>query len=215
MTLRAGELADKPPGTQVAFQWVPRPSAVVLDLAIQAAGLVSVPVSEPVEETRDLRDARDVRDLRDFPDRPAGGVAVAGRTVPQQELIAVAERIQEAVGQSREREIVVAGRSPELWCDRALLSWATVYGPALLLSDPASLVASAVWARPTLFYGTAAELSALRKAVEQEKPPFWDRKRDRRPFGRLRTVLWSGDEPSPEDRSFWEQRGVRAVPLPL
>ena len=56
--------------------------------------------------------------------------------------------------------------------------------------------------------------TALRRAVEQEKRPFWDRKRDRLPFGRLRTVLWSGEEPPPEDRRFWEERGVRLVAFP-
>jgi hypothetical protein len=210
VALRAGEISERPAGTQIEFQWVPRPSAVALDLAIQAAGLVSVPGSEE----KDLKDIRDPRDEKDVPDRPAGGVVVAGRTVSQEELIAAAERIQEAVGPSGDREIVVAGGSPEHWPDRALLSWATVYGAAVLLSDPASRVASAVWARPTVFHGTAAELSALRRAVEQEKPPFWDRKRGRLPFGRLRTVLWIGEKPSPEEWRFWEERGVRLAFFP-
>ena len=127
------------------------------------------------------------------------------RVVTQDELIAAAERLQQAIG-GGEREIVVAGRAPESWPDRAFFSWATVAGAAVLLApDPSSLIGSAVWARPTVFYGSAAELKALRQAVEQEKPPFWERKAGRLPFGRLRVVLC--DEAVEE--AFWRERGVR------
>ncbi|MFP5287115.1 MAG: hypothetical protein ACLGI9_15345, partial [Thermoanaerobaculia bacterium] len=71
--------------------------------------------------------------------------------------------------------------------------------------DPASLIGSAVWARPTVFHGTAAELKALRLAVEQEKPPFWDRRAGRLPFGRLRVVLCE----EPVEEGFWVEHGVR------
>jgi hypothetical protein len=147
----------------------------------------------------------------DFPERPAGGVMADGREVAQEELIAAADRLQEAIG-GEGREIVVVGRAPERWPDRAFFSWATVRGAAVLLApDPSSLVGSAVWARPTVFYGSASELRALRLAVEQEKPPFWDRKAGRLPFGRLRVVLC--EELSDEERRFWEGRGVRVAPL--
>jgi hypothetical protein len=196
---------------------------VALDLAIQAAGLVSVPVT-------DLANARGARAWAgpsgksgpeglehvslpawesareaDFPERPAGGVMADGREVTQEELIAAADRLQEAIG-GEGREIVVVGRAPERWPDRVFLSWATVHGAAVLLApDPSSLVGSVVWARPTVFYGSASELKALRHAVEQEKPPFWDRGAGRLPFGRLRVVL--GEEPFEE--GFWRERGVR------
>jgi len=221
VALQAERLSSLPPGTPTAFEWVPRPQAVALDLAIQAAGLVSVPVTDPAEApgrgarrwAKDIKDEKDSKDGKDLPE--AGGVVVAGpRVVSQEEMVAAAERIQETAGSGREREIVVIGRSPELWIDRVFLAWATLYGAAILLaSDPSSLVGSAVWARPTLFHGTAAEIAALRRAVEQERPPFWDRKRDRLPFGRLRTVLWSGGGPPEEERRFWEGRGVRIAPL--
>jgi hypothetical protein len=191
---------------------------VALDLAIQAAGLVSVPVSDPAAaagrawvDEKDINDSKDGKDDKDLPDRPAGGVVAGLEELSQEELIAAADRIQEAVGQGRGREIVVLGRSPERWPDRALLSWATVQGAAVLLApDPASLIASAVWARPTLFYGNTAELAAFRRAVEEEQPPFWARKQGRLPFGRLWTVLCER-EISLEDRRFWEGRGVRAL----
>jgi hypothetical protein len=138
----------------------------------------------------------------DFPDRPAGGVMVE-REVTQEELIAAVDRLE--IG-GEGRDIVVIGRAPERWADRLFLSWATVHGAAVLLApDPSSLIGSAVWARPTVFHGTAAELRALRRAVEEEKPPFWDRRKGRLPFGRLRVVLC--EEPFEEE--FWRERGVR------
>lgn len=136
---------------------------------------------------------------------------IGNREVSQEELVAAAAAFQEALAPGTgEREIAVMGR-----LERVLLSWSTIYGAALLLApSPESLVGSAVWARPTVFCGTASELSALRHAVEQEKPPFWDRRKGRLPFGRLRTVLWSGDGPLEEERGFWERRGVRVSQLP-
>jgi hypothetical protein len=125
------------------------------------------------------------------------------REVTQEELIAAVDRLQ--IG-GEGREIVVIGRAPERWADRVFFSWATVNGAAILLApDPSSLIGSAIWARPTVFHGTVAELKALRRAVEEEKPPFWDRREGRLPFGRLRVVLC--DEPFEEE--FWRERRVR------
>ncbi|HYN20343.1 MAG TPA: hypothetical protein VE078_05245 [Thermoanaerobaculia bacterium] len=138
------------------------------------------------------------------------------KTLSPEDLTTAADRIEDTIAPGEGREIAVLGGSPELWPNRALLAWATVHGAALVLAPtPDSLVSSAVWARPTLFLGTAAELTALRRAVERERRPFWDRKRNRLPFGRLRTVLWSGiDELSPEQLEFWSARGVRALRCP-
>ena len=197
---------------------------MALDLAIQAAGLVSVPVTDPAQarergarawagpsgksgpeglEHVSLPAWESAREAA-WPDRPAGGVMVE-REVTQEELTSAAERLQQAIG-GEGREIVVIGRAPERWPDRVFFSWATVAGAAVLLApDPSSLVGSAIWARPTVFHGTATELKALRHAVEQEKPHFWDRRADRLPFGRLRVVLCE----ELVERDFWEARGVR------
>jgi hypothetical protein len=179
----------------------------VLDLSIQAAGLISAPGSDRVLDLPPW----DGEGEGALPDRPAGGVLVGSRNVSQAELIAAAAAFQEALAPGGgEREIAVMGR-----LERALLSWSTVYGAALLLAPtPESLVGSAVWARPTVFCGNASEMAAFCLAVEQEKPPFWDRRKDRLPFGRLRTVLWSGEGPSEEERGFWESRGVLTGFLP-
>lgn len=193
--------ARYPPGTRVGFEWLPRPESVVLDLAIQAAGLVSAPGSEGVLDLPPWDGGEGT-----LPDRPAGGVMIGDREVSQAGLVAAAAAVQESLAPGAgEREIAVMGR-----LERVLLSWSTVSGAALLLApSPDSLVGSAVWARPTVFCGNAAELAAFRHAVEQEKPPFWARRKGRLPFGRLRTVLWIGDGPSDEERAFWEGRGVR------
>jgi hypothetical protein len=179
---------------------------VVLDLAIQAAGLISAPGSQGAPDLPPWNGDGEGQ----IPDRRAGGVMVEDREVEQEHLIAAAGTFQEALAPGDgEREIVVMGR-----LDRTLLSWSTLYGSALLLApSPDNLVGSAVWARPTLFCGNAAELAAFRHAVEQEKPPFWARKKDRLPFGRLRTVIWTEGGPSDEERGFWEGRGVRVRSL--
>ncbi len=183
----------------------------MLDLAIQAAGLVSAPGSG----APDLP-PWDGEGSGTLPDRPAGGVLIGAREVSQEELIAAATAVQQSLAPGRgEREIAVIGRSPATWAERVLLSWSTVYGAALLLApSPESLVGSAVWARPTLFCGNAAEMAAFRRAVAEEKPPFWTRKKGRLPFGRLRTVLWSDGRPSEDEHGFWEERGVRVEELP-
>jgi len=108
------------------------------------------------------------------------------------------------------RHILVLGGFAGDRAERLLLSWATVAGAALLLEpEPAHLVPTAVWARPTLFAGTAADLARLRAAVEEDEAGFKLFKRRRRlPFGRLRSVLGTEGELSVEARAFWEERGV-------
>ena len=112
-----------------------------------------------------------------------------------------------------EREVVVAHRS---WDDpdgRRLLTWAVATGAAILFDPfPASYVATAAWVRPTLFQGTAAEITALRRAAEAYRPP-WPRRRGRGlPFGRLHTVWAIGASELEEgERIQWMDRGVRVV----
>lgn len=232
MALRANALNELPEGTKTAFAWTPRPPAVALDLAIQAAGLISIPVTDSRQAV--FRGATvwadpggasswlgaDIAVEEGRGGGASGGVAVIGeegrKMLSPQELVTAADRIQDAIAPGRGREIAVLGGSPEQWPNRALLAWATLHGAALVLAPtPDSLVSSAVWARPSVFLGTAAELAALRRAVEREGRPFWDRRRGRLPFGRLRTVLWSEDEEvSPEEVDFWTARGVLVFRCP-
>jgi hypothetical protein len=92
--------------------------------------------------------------------------------------------------------------------ERALLAWATLAGAALVLEpDPASLVATAAWARPTLFAGTVAEIAALRRVVERGRRG--SRGSRRLPLRRLRLLLPRGPDPlDPAEASFWQAHGV-------
>ncbi|HET9228935.1 MAG TPA: hypothetical protein VFR31_19815, partial [Thermoanaerobaculia bacterium] len=89
---------------------------MALDLAIQAAGLISVPVTDLAQAKEAQAWAGpggtagpeglehvslppwDAAKPRDLPDRPAGGALVEGREVSQAELFAEAESWQERIG---------------------------------------------------------------------------------------------------------------------
>lgn len=130
------------------------------------------------------------------------------------ELIAMAERAQERIGPAERRDIVVLSGSIEIPEERAMLSWATLAGAAVVLEpNPALRVATAAWVRPTVFHGTAAELATLRKWVEKERKG-WLRRAPRLPFRRLRIVLLTGPEAlRVEEEAFWRERGVRVERL--
>jgi hypothetical protein len=176
---RAEGLAEIAAGSRYAFPYSARPEDVILDLAVQAAGLVS----QPNGQLADLAAA---------------------------DLIAMAERLQEQIGPTKRRDIVVLGGPLEIPEERAMLSWATLAGAAVVLEpNPALRVATAAWVRPTVFHGTAAELAALRSWVKKEKKG-WLRRRPRLPFRRLRSVLVTGPESlRAEEEPFWAERGVR------
>lgn len=203
----AERLSSLPPGTRVAFADPPRPAAILLDLAIQAAGLVSV----PARDEGDLEGCPIWADLETDPGSgapaglerlrlPASGEATGlvtareagsvvarreGRAVElsQADLLALAGRIQAQIPRPPKpvREILLAGKSLADFEDRAVLAWATLTGAALLLPPtPESRAATAAWARVTVFHGTEAEIAALRTAMETGSG---------RRFSRLRAVL--------------------------
>jgi len=179
----AASLSAHPVGSHITFPYTARPDAIVQDLAIQAAGGGAVVLrnGEPVELS------------------PA-------------DLIAMATRIQDQLAPARGREIVVLSGPLELAQERAMLSWATLAGAAVVLEpDPGLRVATAAWARPTLFHGTAAELAGLRQWVEKEKGGFLQG-RPRLPFRRLRTLLVTDYEAlAKEEDAFWRGRGVAVL----
>jgi hypothetical protein len=120
------------------------------------------------------------------------------------------------------REILVLGGALDEPATRALLSWATVAGAALLLEgDPGSVLGAAIWARPTLFAGTADDLAGLRQAAQRQEHGGLASLRRRLhrspglPFGRLRTALVTEPGPlPPEEEDFWRRRGVAVRFLP-
>ena len=135
------------------------------------------------------------------------------------DLAQAAAALSRALPERPEREILVLGGALDDPATRALLSWATVAGAALLLEDPGGVLGSAVWARPTLFAGAAEEVAGLRRAAERGEEGWLRRlRRPRtprpRPWGRLHTVFSTDLPLPPEDETFWRDRGVMVRFLP-
>ena len=194
--------AGLPPGSRVAFRYCSDPSSVILDLAIQAAGLASVPLSDPAQRRVDEA-------WIDFQGNElvlqSGEGAVADLAGTDAALAAAAERVAAAIGpplKKTQREIVVLGGPLGEPAERAMLTWATLTGAAVVLEpDPALRAATAAWVRPTVFHGTPAEIADLRGRVKERGK--------RRPFRRLRTLLVMGAEGlGAEEAAWWEGRGV-------
>jgi hypothetical protein len=202
-------LSALPAGVRTGFLYAPRPEFVILDLAIQAAGLVSVP-GERREGGAWVEIAGGKLNISSGSSSSAnaGGalVTVAGEPVEwtAAEMVAAGERLRADIGISDTREIVVLGGALGDPVERIMLSWATLTGAAVVLEpDPALRAATAAWVRPTVFHGTPAEIADLRARVKRKGGL---------PFRRLRTVLVAGWQVlAPEDEAFWQQRGVQVA----
>jgi hypothetical protein len=219
MTAWAESLSRLPAASRAAFSYAPRPPAIFLDLAIQAAGLVPVPVSIPVSNPPDAGfwveiegEGLKVTELSD-PQfiSPKSLPNPFVDPIPSFDPIMMAKRVQAEIQEpprKDSREIVILSGPLERPEERAMLSWATVVGAAVVLEpEPALRVATAAWVRPTVFHGTAAEIAGLRQWVEKEGKGFW-RRGPGLPFRRLRTVLAVDDLPE-EEEAFWRGRGVQ------
>lgn len=211
-------LSALPAGTRTGFPYAPRPEFLILDLAIQAAGLVSAPGERRegdawVEIAGGKLDISSGSHSHRQDSENAGGalVTVAGEPVEwtAAELVAAGERLRTDIGApdtgaSGGREIVVLGGALGDPVERTMLCWATLTGAAVVLEpDPALRAATAAWVRPTVFHGTPAEIADLRARVKKKRGL---------PFRRLRTVLVAGWQVlAPEDEAFWRQRGVQVA----
>lgn len=210
MSVWKESLSSLPAGSQVSFPFTAQPDLVILDLAIQAAGLVPVPASGPVSE--DWGEAFSIDPPSPVPlfHRPSEDA------MAREDWGALAERVQAEIGpplraplREESREIVVLSGPLERREERAMLSWATMAGAAVVLEpNPALRVAAAAWVRPTVFHGTPEEIAGLRQWVEKEGTG-WFRRKPRLPFRRLRVVLVVGEEISSEEVDFWGERRVR------
>lgn len=213
---RVEELADRASRpSRLAFRYEPRPAAVLLDLAIQAAGAVSVPVSARSSESAPERPEgvdgwveppavldperpapRGAVWPEGLPADPPAGVGVrepdgAVREISAPALAAAARELARRIG-SRERdipsrEIVVSARPLENPEERSLLTWALRTGAAVVLEPRTeSHVVTARWVRPTVFAGEADEVAALaREAESYRSPPL-------RRLGRWLRRRWTG-----------------------
>lgn len=125
------------------------------------------------------------------------------------------------------REVVVvtppfADEGEGLFFARAVVDGAAV----VVEPSRCALVATAAWARPTIFRGTPAEVVALSGEAEAaERAGFagWWRRVRRLlgadpppplPFDRLHTLLVTGPPPAEDDLAFWRQRGTRVLADP-
>ncbi|HEY6323852.1 MAG TPA: AMP-binding protein [Thermoanaerobaculia bacterium] len=149
------------------------------------------------------------------------GAAGSWRLLSQSELLAAAAEVESAIASrsgrhadSRNREILVAGWPLQEWAGRLLAAWAVAAGAALVFeADPAQRLGAVLWARPTVFHGTAEELAALRLRVGAARWPRRWRRRPVPPLGRLR-ALFQHEPPAADDVAFWRQRGAQLVRLP-
>ncbi|HEX9668547.1 MAG TPA: hypothetical protein VGC93_03585 [Thermoanaerobaculia bacterium] len=132
---------------------------------------------------------------------------------PEASALAAAARALEAVlspgrdlGRSC-REVVVLDAALRERADRVLLAWSVLGGAALLLEpEPAAVVPTALWARPTLFHGDSPRLAAFRRAAAGAP---------RAALRRLHSLVLAGPAPlAAGDLAFWRARGVAVVPLP-
>lgn len=206
-------LAALPAGSLAAFRYDASPESVILDLALQAAGAVSLPNGEREDSYWIERRGREIATSPPSSSAERGAdagavVRVGGKAVEWTtgELVAAGERLQGVIGETGEREIVVLGGPLDDPLERTMMAWATLSGAAVVLEpDPALRAATAAWVRPTVFHGTPGEIADLRARVGKGR-------KGRLPFRRLRTVLASG-EVSGDEAAFWRERGVRVVAL--
>jgi hypothetical protein len=217
----AESLASRPAGSRVPFAWSPVPDAVAYDLGVQAAGLVSEPLSggpppgpSPLAPLPPHSPRPGEGNGVEAFEGSAGGVVVIDSGAPLEltaaGLISLAETVEAVIDPRPNREIVVLSGPLENPDERALLSWATVAGAAVVLEPtPCTRVATAAWVRPTVFHGTPAEIAALRGWVAKERRSLFQRA-FRLPFRRLHTLLVVGPDDLPEEEAaFWRERGVR------
>lgn len=241
----ARELSRLPAGVAVGFLDRLRTDDVILDLALQMAGLVSVPA--PDAETARSRGARRWIDREGGAGSlervewkvpaPEWGAFGGGGTVTFEQLGAC-ERAGGAVvvetddglatwstadwascGEEAARVLgpasldpsgrditVLAGRlSAPPVC--AQLGWALASGAAVLLEgDAEAALETALWARPTVLAGSAADLARLAERPEAARTGR------RAPLARLRACWVSDVSKLPAGLTeSWERRGVRVL----
>lgn len=198
----AERLQVHPAGSRAAFLDRSDPESILLDLAVQAAGLVSVPVPERGEEPLWIDpfppESASSRPL----EREPGGAVVRTGEWSAADLVAAGERLREVIQPQKKREIVVLGGPLQEPAERTMLAWATLEGAAVVLEpNPSLRAATAAWVRPTVFHGTPEQIAGLRRSVKKVR-------KGSLPFRRLRTVLVTGELAAAEE-AVWRGWGVR------
>ena len=193
-------LSALPAGSRAAFSYDARPESVILDLAIQAAGLAPAPNGKREDAAWIERRGLEIEIS------PCSHPPLSGWT-GEEIVAAAAERLQREIGDGGKREIVVLGGPLDDPLERTMMAWATLSGAAVVLEpDPALRAATAAWVRPTVFHGTPGEIADLRARVGKGR-------KGRLPLRRLRALVVAG-EISEEEAELWRGRGVRTLRLP-
>jgi hypothetical protein len=197
-------LSPLPAGSRAAFQYDASPESVILDLAVQAAGLVSAPNGGREDSWWIERRGLEIAVSPSGSSSRRNDAGAVERMA--EEIVAAGERLRGLIGETGEREIVVLGGPLEDPLERTMMAWATLSGAAVVLEPAPSLrAATAAWVRPTVFHGTPAEIADLRARTGKGR-------KGRLPFRRLRAVLATGALPA-EEEAFWRERGVRVLAL--
>ncbi len=133
-----------------------------------------------------------------------GGAALATLSATFAALVAPRSPALESLPK---REIVTVGpvpardHGPTASGERAALSWALSVGAALVFEpDPNLFSATAAWARPTVFAGSADQIRDFAQRVAHQG----------RRFSRLRRVVGLDGSLTVDDVAAWRTRGVRA-----
>jgi hypothetical protein len=233
----ADRLSILPPGTRVAFADPPRPATVVLDLAVQAAGLVAV----PAQNEGDLAGCRVWADVETGPgpgapaglewlrlpafetgarDLPAG---VGAGLVPARAGGVVVRREGRAVELSQTDLIALAERiqgeipPPPKPGREILVAGGTLAG----FADRAMLAWATATGAALLLPSTESRAATAAwarvtvfhgTAAEIAALRGMAEKGSR--FWRLRAVLGAGEGLAEEDAAFWTGRGVKVGRVP-
>jgi hypothetical protein len=140
------------------------------------------------------------------------GIADVFRAPAQAGLVVQAEALEVSLPRRRDlgrsrREVLVLPADLAEPADRVLFTWSLLAGAALVLEpEPAALVPTALWARPTVFHGDPQRLAAFRRAAAGAPQAA---------LRRLHSLVVTGPAPlAAGDLAFWRTRGVAVVPLP-
>ncbi len=216
-------------GSAVAYAARQHPDAVAAGLAIQAAGMVSVPVSGEPEAGADawaevegaagqgrvtgaarvvlpaaLSPLDRTRLLELDSEAAAGAVRLPDRGEPAPAAsIRAAERLAGALPPAARRAIVCASPDLDPAAAHLLEAWTLVRAAAWVLEPQGSaLLETVLWARPTQVWGRPGELARLGSRMAERK---------HRRHSRLSAVVAAGGgvvDPDP-----WQALGVEVVSL--
>ncbi len=182
---------------RIAYRAGPFPDAYLADLALRLEGFDPVPLEREAEESSRGHEI----DLADPFFVPEEGQPELRDWRPD------LERLDQLLGNTSRRDVVVIGSGPADHFDRLLLDWILLHGGAAAFEhDPALLFMTSIWVRPTIHHGPSTLLSGLTAYLAEQPKPRRDLMK------RARMTLDGGPEGlSEEEASLWNQYDIRVV----